>query len=594
MGGRIVLLDDVTASRIAAGEVVERPASAVKELVENAIDAGASHITVILEEGGKRRIEVSDDGCGMDAEDAILAVQRHATSKIRSADDLERVKTLGFRGEALPSIASVSHFTLITKAKNSPVATELTIHGGVLEKLTDRTGRDGTTVIVEDLFYNTPARLKFLKTTATELTRCVESVSMLAAAHPSIVVRVVHNGQELLSTPGTGDLVGVLANIWGRAVARKLVSISEEEPHLRVDGYVGTPEASRPGRTHQLFVVSGRPVRSRVLAHAVEQAFRDITPEARYPICCIHMQMDPEQVDVNVHPAKLEVKFRNESEVHAILGRAVRRALVRHGLLPEVRSAGLTPGGAWQVPRRDSGSTVQAVTTSLAAFGRTPASATAESLFDDDRLALGGAEQTGDAAVLADMLRDFRVLGQANNTYIVAATEQGLVLVDQHVAHERVLYERLLTKQTEHGVSSQRLAVPLTVSFGAAEFALVSRRLDDFRAAGWELEPFGGRALVVRAVPSLLRQGQQEAVLRDMVDELVHQTVARRLVVDRDQVTIAHACRMAVKAGDALSVEEMTGLLRQLAETRNPHFCPHGRPAAVLVPYSEIDRRFKR
>lgn len=588
MAGRIVLLDDITASRIAAGEVVERPSSAVKELIENALDAGATQIVVLLEEGGKRRIEVRDNGCGMEAEDAVLAVQRHATSKIRSAEDLERITTLGFRGEALPSIASVSHFTLTTKPASAVVGTRLVMHGGEMEAVEEVGCPDGTTVVVEDLFYNTPARLKFLKTTATELARCIEAAGMLAAAHPEVAIRLVHNGQEVLATTGGGDLAGTLSRLWGREMAKRLIPIQEETPYLSVAGLVGSPDASRPGRTHQIFVVCGRPVRNRVLVHALEQAFRDVTPEARYPVACLHLTMDPAMMDVNVHPAKLEVKFRNEGEVHQALMHAVRGTLLQRSLLPEIRteatpSAPPTPRD-WHesAPRRAS----DVVLRGFASHHTEPQNPHVEMP--------GGMSGVSGEVPLAELLRGFRVLGQANNTYIVSVTDRGVVFVDQHVAHERVLYERLIAARTHGGIPVQRLAVPLTIALGPAEYALITQKLPDFAAAGWELEPFGGTSLVVRAAPALVRADQHEGVLRDLIDELVHQSVSHRLVVDRDQITIAHACRMAVRAGDELSLPEMEALLAQLAATQNPHFCPHGRPAAVLMPFSEIDRRFKR
>lgn len=591
MPGRIVLLDEGTASRIAAGEVVERPASAVKELVENSIDAEAREIRVILEDGGKRRIEVADDGCGMDREECVLAVQRHATSKIRTAEDLASVRTLGFRGEALPSIASVSRFTLISKTDELDSGCKLVIHGGDVIAVEDAVSPTGTTVVVEDLFYNTPARLKFLKSTGTELSRCIEVVGLLALAHPDRVFRLTHNGQEVLATPGGGDLVGTLARVWTRDLARKLVGVRHEEAAVVVEGVVATPDASRPGRTHQVFIVNGRPVRSRLLGHALEQAFRDVTPESRYPVCCLHLRMEPSLVDVNVHPTKLEVKFAYEQEVHAAVYRTVRKALVEHGILPEIGR----PETRWTPPAappsgRPSQHAVQVAVTGLAPPDELPQGGVSGAVWPP------AAEPRPDQSEISmeELLRGFEVLGQAARTFIVATTEQGIVLVDQHVAHERVLYERLRQQHSEHGIPSQRLAVPVTLTLGPAEFALVQQHLAAFRSAGWELEPFGGRALVIRSAPALLKQGRYEGVLRDMVDELVHHSVARRLVVERDQVLITHACRLAVKAGDELSKQEMTALLKQLAETRNPHLCPHGRPAAVLVSYSEMERRFKR
>ena len=590
MPSRITLLDEVTASRIAAGEVVERPASVVKELVENSIDAGATSVTVHIDEGGKRRIEVVDDGHGMDPEDAVLAVQRHATSKIRSADDLSAISTLGFRGEALPSIASVSHFTLITKSAESAVGCRLEMHGGTLGDVNEIGCRDGTVVRVEDLFYNTPARLKFMKTTGTELGRCVEAVSLLAAAYPGVSFGVVHNGLEVLSTPGNGDLANALARVWGRDAARSLVGVALEDFNLTLGGVVGTPDVSRPGRTHQFFIVNGRPIRSRVLGHALEHAFREVTPEARYPIACLRLDVDPTAVDVNVHPTKMEVKFTYERELHAAVVRAVTEALRRHGILPELRGGTSVTAPAGQSPgARPSAGLVESA---ISAFR--PLEQGAGVL-----LPAPGPHDPLDAVTsneepLAEQLQGFRVLGQLRETYIVAATKDGVAFVDQHVAHERVLYERLTAKQTGQGIPSQRLAVPLTVSFGPAEGALLEHRLQEFSAAGWDIEPFGRHSFAIRAAPALIRQDRYESILRDMVDEIAHQSVARRLIVDRDQVTIAHACRLAVKAGDPLSGEEMTGLLEQLAKTTNPHLCPHGRPAVVVVPYAELDRRFRR
>ncbi len=588
--GRIALLDDQTASRIAAGEVVERPASAVKELVENAIDAGATRIEITLLDGGKKRIEVADNGIGMSAEDAVLSVQRHATSKIRSSDDLFAISTLGFRGEALPSIASVSRFTLTTRAAESTAGTRLVINGGSLDDVGEVGCRVGTVVQVEDLFYNTPARLKFLKTTATELARCVEAAASLIPAYPTIAFRVSHGSHETLVTPGNGDLLAALAASWGRETCRGMAPIGLDEPGLQIRGYVGAPDAARAGRSHQLFIVNGRPVRNRSLTHALEHAYRGITPDSRYPVACVIITQDPSMVDVNVHPSKQEVKFTREGDVHAAVVECVTRALRASGYI-----ASIVPSSANRLPSAHSAQTWPA---GAAAASRAAVSAFAP-LDGPDR---GGLDiQVPDSpgvgsgeGSLADQLRGFRVLGQFDNTFIVATTDQGVAFIDQHVAHERVLYERLTAKRHEHGVPVQRLAIPLTITLGAAESALIGSRHEDFRALGWEIEPFGRDSIAVRAAPALIKPGKLEPILRDMVDELVHQSVARRLVVNRDQVTIAHACRMAVKAGDRLSVEEMEGLLQQLAETTNPHLCPHGRPAVVLVTAAELERRFKR
>src|SRR5579871_5962843 len=328
---RVVLLDENTANRIAAGEVVERPASAVKELVENAVDAGATQITVTLEEGGKERLSVADNGCGMTRNDAVLALQRHATSKIRTADDLFAIHTLGFRGEALPSIASVSHMTLTSKPADPESGTQVNISGGDIDAVEDVAARDGTTIVVEHLFFNTPARLKFLKSTPTEVARTVDMVGQLAAAYPEVAFRLRNGAQEVLATPGTGEPLAALAAVWGRDRARKLIPIRHEGAGLTVSGYIATPDVSRPGRSHELFFVNRRPIKSRLLGHALEEAFRALTPESRYPIAAVFIEISPDLVDVNVHPTKTEVKFTRDGEIHHAVSQAVKGALLEIG-----------------------------------------------------------------------------------------------------------------------------------------------------------------------------------------------------------------------------------------------------------------------
>lgn len=648
MSNRIILLDDNTANRIAAGEVVERPASAVKELVENAIDAGATQILVSMEEGGKRRIEVADNGCGMTAEEAVLSLQRHATSKIRTSDDLFAIRTLGFRGEALPSIASVSHLTLTTKAPEESSGARVAVSGGDIESVEEVGVRDGTTVLVGDLFFNTPARLKFLKSTATELGRAVDAVGQLAMSHPHIAFRLRHGAQEVFSTPGGGDPLGAMAAVWGRDVARGLIPLEFASPGLSVTGFACTPDVTRPGRSHELFFVNRRPIRSRLLAHALEDAFRSLTPESRYPIAALFVEISPDLVDVNVHPTKNEVKFTRDGEVHHAASQAVKQALADHGVLPALTTRsegekGRRGGGEitdWRVgagqaalPGRDFEALARAALEALMPISPPSPQITGAAIRHSGALPSDGSDSSdrsdrtdsvevptgspqdwgiGGAAgqtrvpassdvtvgavplPLREQLRGFRVLGQALNTYIVALTDQGLAVIDQHVAHERVLYERLTESRRQQGTPAQRLVTPISLSLGAAEGALLKQRLADFAAAGWEIEPFGRDSFLVRSVPSYATKRDPESLLRDMVDELANQSVARRLVVQREHVTITNACKMAVKAGDPLTMEEMNGLLAQLAETENPYLCPHGRPSIVTIPFGEIERRFKR
>lgn len=639
---RVVLLDENTANRIAAGEVVERPASAVKELVENAIDAGATQITVSLEEGGKARILVADNGSGMTRTDAILALQRHATSKITSADDLFAIQTLGFRGEALPSIASVSRFTLTTKPADEESGTHLTVLGGDLVEEAAVAVRDGTTIEVAELFFNTPARLKFLKSTPTEVARSMEVVGQLAIAYPEIAFRFRQGVSETFASPGSGEPLAALAALWGRDIARKMIPIRYEAQGLEVSGYISTPDVSRPGRSHELFFVNRRPIKSRLLTHALEEAFRSLTPDARYPIAAIAIQITPDMVDVNVHPTKTEVKFTRDGELHHAVSQAVKSALLAYGIVPIARVTAAAPPPADETqgqlnlrPERHAGEafvsafSLQAAT-EAALFPNTddssrnitdpfhpaseqtvwnasagpPAPTEHTSAGGEDRLS-GSMPDTAGATdeivperplprPFAEQLREFRVLGQARNTYIIALTPDGIAVVDQHVAHERVLYERLTVKRFSHGIPVQRLAIPLTLGLSRREALLLSEHLPAFALAGWEIEAFGGESFVVRSIPAVLVKKPYEQILRDMVDELVHQTISRRLLVQQDHVTITNACKMAVKAGDPLTIDEMQGLLEQLAETENPYLCPHGRPIVVMLPFHELDKQFKR
>lgn len=636
---RIILLDENTANRIAAGEVVERPASAVKELVENAIDAGATQIVVGLEEGGKQRILVSDDGIGMTRSDAILALQRHATSKIRSADDLFAIRTLGFRGEALPSIASVSRFTLTTKPHDQESATRLDVIGGDIAGMEEVAARSGTTIEVADLFFNTPARMKFLKSTPTEVARAVEVVGHLAIAYPHIAFRLRQQAQEVFATPGTGEPLAALASVWGRDVARKLIPIRFDSTGLTVTGHIAIPDITRTGRAHELFFVNRRPIKSRLLGHALEDAFRALTPDSRYPIASVFVEIEPDVVDVNVHPTKTEVKFTRDGEVHHAVSQAIKSALLAYGIVPTPRiSAAFPPeppsvrqgqfelsspdwfrrdrtdadSAAFSVPSavfsieqdNAANSALSSASAVLAPFlpGAEEVSAcpgSSDIPFPDTEFAPSAVpadtlEERPRPRPFAEQLREFRVLGQARNTYIIALTPDGIAVIDQHVAHERVLYERLTVKRFANGIPVQRLVMPLTLDLGRREAMLLSEHCAGFEAAGWEIAPFGGESFVVRAIPAMLVNKPYEQILRDMIEELVNQTVSRRLLVQRDHVTITNACKMAVKAGDPLSIEEMTGLLEQLAETENPYLCPHGRPIVVKIGFHELDKQFKR
>jgi DNA mismatch repair protein MutL len=634
-------LDEQLVNRIAAGEVVERPASALKELIENALDAGAMRLEIEAEMGGRRLIRVRDDGIGMSRTDALHALQRHATSKIASDADLMRITTLGFRGEALPSIASISRMEILTRAYEEDTGTRIVVEGGEVKSVEEVGAPIGTTVTVRDLFYNVPARLKFLKTVPTELGHMIETVTRYAFAYPDVSFRLVHERQELIFTPGNGDLLTAAASIWGRETVQGMVSVDYERDGIRVWGLIAPPHQTRPTRQHQYFFVNLRPVRNKTLTAALDEAYKTLTPEKRYPACILLVGIDPRQVDVNVHPAKIEVRFQREQAVFEAVVNAIRAALLQHGMIPSalppsasrgqtitpprppdaetihqilMQRAGLAPAEAVGTPTRPETLTDADGTAALPelnsaavetpAYPETPANADP---FVSARHAVAPTPTPADETPplleteplqtthlpFAHLLDDLYILGQVRNTYIVASTRQGLVIIDQHVAHERVLYEQLCYRRGASPIPKQHLLTPETLQLSRRDALLLHEKLPELEAIGFELEPFGVDTYLIRAVPAALK-GDPVQTLRDIIDELVELSVSKRLPIAREQIWITTACKLAVKAGDPLSMPEMRKLIEDLARTENPYLCPHGRPITIVMTWHEIERKFKR
>jgi DNA mismatch repair protein MutL len=639
-------LDEQLVNRIAAGEVVERPAAALKELIENAIDAGAARIEIEAEMGGRRLIRVRDDGLGMTRTDALNALQRHATSKIASDADLTRIATLGFRGEALPSIASVSRMDILTRAFEEDTGTHIVVEGGEVKTVEEVGAPIGTTVSVRDLFYNVPARLKFLKSVPTELGHIIETVTRYAFAYPDVSFRLVHERQELIFTPGNGDLLTAAASIWGRETVQGMVQVDYERDGIRVWGLIAPPHQTRPTRQHQYFFVNLRPVRNKTLTAALDEAYKTLTPEKRYPACILLVGIDPRQVDVNVHPAKIEVRFQREQAVFEAVVNAIRAALLHHGMIPSalppsesrgqvitparppdaetihqilMQRAGLAPAEAVGTPARPETlapagetpahpavATTPARTETPLDAGETPARPAVDPFAATLSLPLSTPAPTDETPTLLDteplqtthlpfahLLDDLQILGQVRNTYIVASTRQGLALIDQHVAHERVLYEQLCYKRGALPIPKQHLLTPETLQLSRRDALLLHEKLPELEAIGFELEPFGVDTYLIRAVPAALK-GDPVQTLRDIVDELVELSVSKRLPVAREQIWITTSCKLAVKAGDPLSMPEMRKLIEDLARTENPYLCPHGRPITIILTWQEIERKFKR
>lgn len=595
------VLDEGTANKIAAGEVIERPASVVKELVENALDAGATEITVELMDGGKRLIRITDNGTGMSRKDAVLALQRHATSKIKSADDLFDIRTLGFRGEALPSIASVSRMEIITCQRNDDSGTLVVCAGGEILDVTDSGAPAGTSILVTDLFGNLPARQKFLKTTQTELGHIVELVNRFVISHCEANITLVHNERTIFKSAGTSRLQDAILAVFGRDAAESLMPIGGESGPYRVHGFVSRPSYSKPNRAGQLFYVNRRFVRNRNLIHALDDAYRGILPPGRHPLFAGFIEVDPQLVDVNVHPTKIEVKFTREWEVHNLVSTRVREALASSSVapggidsLPMAMPPITRPSFAQPkfLPAQEIASATQA---DLGAF-REALAARMERAPDNipphdlsgPETSSSQEEQTEEGDILAGAI----VLAQARNMYIVAQSPRGILLLDQHIVHERILYDQLAGM--DRGVQSQRLMMPFTLSLGRREALVLENKLEDLRQMGFDIEPFGKDAFVVRAVPILIAEKDYERILGDTIEELTELTLAKRLMIQREAILSTTACKMAVKAGERLSYDEMVRLLSDLRQTSNPYLCPHGRPIVVCISNRELDKMFGR
>jgi DNA mismatch repair protein MutL len=567
---RIAILPDAVANQIAAGEVVERPASVVKELVENALDAGAQSIRIELEQGGKTLVVVSDDGAGMSREDAVLALDRHATSKIATAADLVGVRTFGFRGEALPAIASVSRFTLLTS--DGTEAVEITVTGGRVDAVTPAQRRRGTTVTVRGVFFNTPARRKFLRSISSEARAAAEVAATLALAHPGVGFELVVDGQTRFLVPPGQDEPARLAGVWGTHLAGTLITVGYASGPVRVSGFAQRPgDAAPTGRRAQLFV-NGRPFRDPFLVRAAEAGYRSAIHPGDRPSLLLHLELDPAGVDVNVHPAKLEVRFQDRMSVERVVEEAVRDALGR------LEAA--APVGEWRpVPRAPEAGAVPAP-------GPVPGQLF-EPIDGEGSPAAGRpggpSREAGFGAPLVQLFA----------SYIAFEGPDGLVIVDQHSAHERVLYEEVMEVLASGGGTSQRLLLPETVELTDEELDALERHREAIEGVGFHAEPFGGRSVVLHAVPAPHPRFDSIACFRELVADLARGRFggwANRL----ERFAATYACRAAVKAGMPLTEAEMRALLLRLFEARLPPHDVHGRSTIVQLPREELERRFGR
>ena len=607
----IQILPDDLANQIAAGEVVERPASIVKELVENSIDAGATRISIEIEEAGKKSIRVSDNGSGMEPEDARLAFERHATSKIQSAGDLESIRSLGFRGEALPSIASISRVRMATGTGKGRNGTEVSIEGGGSSQVKEIAFSKGTTLEVNQVFYNTPARQKFLKRDSTEAAHITQVVQQQALAHPEIQFSLHHNGRQLLATLPTDQALYRIAELFGADLSKELIRVDTNDGTYRIEGFISSPVYTRSNRNTQYCFINSRFVRDRILLSATQQGYSHLLPRGQHPVLFLFMTMDPGLLDVNVHPAKAEVRFAFQQDVYRFVSHAVQDALQQNEKSFPARSGDSAAGPgreqgpsyghrAVSVPSRDlvpepsqpesgKGNWSRGLE---ALYSPAPAADRVRGVEADPRqIAFFGQKPT---AVSDLVFSEFEPVGQLNNSFILMQGPKGVLVVDQHIAHERVLYERFREAAENKKVEVQDLLFPLAVEFPPAEAQALLEHLESLRELGMHLEPFGKDGFLLRSVPAVLKNHDQEGIVREVAGRLIQEEKDHTLQNKMEDIMIMMSCRNAIKVNHPMELDQIRKLMHDLEQTQMPYTCPHGRPIALLFEMNDILRKFQR
>lgn len=658
----IQVLDQITIDKIAAGEVIERPASIIKELVENAIDAGASAVTVEIKEGGISFIRITDNGCGIPKGEVPLAFLRHSTSKIRSVDDLSTVASLGFRGEALSSIAAIAQVELITKTKDEVTGTRYRIEGGAEKSIEDTGAPDGTTFLVHQIFYNTPARRKFLKTPMTEASHVSELMTRLALSHPEVSIQFINNGQEKLHTSGNGKLKDIIYHVFGRDIANNLLETNERIDGIQVQGFIGKPIISRGNRNYENYFINGRYVKSNIIAKAIEDAYKDFTMQHKYPFTALHFTMDGTDLDVNVHPTKMELRFSNQQGVYNFIYNALKQTLSEPELIPRVElpEAKEVPVKAEKIverkqeqpmtPVREERKTpvieeeknldyfmkkmrervtayhqqavevkpipAPSVIQENVNYEALPASQVAavkqpvpeQRTVAKEPMPEQAVAPREEKSVVTEKQLDFfeeklltkkaaqeyKIIGQLFETYWLVEFHEQLYIIDQHAAHERVLYEKTLRGMKDREFTSQYLSPPIILNLSMQEEEALNTHMDIFTNIGFEIEPFGGDSYAIRAVPDNLFSIAKRELFTEMLDQLVdgiHSSLAPDIVAEK---VASMSCKAAVKGNSRLSAAEVETLIGELLELENPYHCPHGRPTIIAMTKRELEKKFKR
>ncbi|MFP4111893.1 MAG: DNA mismatch repair endonuclease MutL [Candidatus Woesearchaeota archaeon] len=636
----IKVLDQELVQQIAAGEVVEDPGSVIKELVENSIDANAAKIFIELEDGGKSLIRVSDDGVGMNPKDAILATKRHATSKITSMDDLFNIHSLGFRGEALASISSVSQFELITKTEEEEEGIRIKIEGGGKEAIDKVAATKGTTIIAKDLFFNTPARRKHLRNSSAELSKVIDIITRYAVSNPLIYFRVDHNGKTILNSPNTASLLNNIVDIYGKDIAKELLEVDYDDQEYGIRGFISKPVISRADKNNVSVFVNRRYVKNKVITDAIYDAYHTLMHENRYPFAVLMISVDSHMLDVNIHPAKTKIKIEKESRLYEIIFDVVRKTLQGNNLIPnsdtshnikvpkqttfssEKTSSVLEKDDAAteNYPEMSQENTVikepvrkyaveETKQESLNDISKKASEATF-SRGDVDEIKLkskeeieAGTEKTIDNnAQNEDSSRmpekhgiKFFVLGQLYKTYILAETKEGLMLIDQHAAHERIIYERLMNDYTENNtIKKQSLLKPINIDLNPKDKAVIEQKKNIISDLGFDFEEFGSGSYVLRTIPVVIGKQQEKSILLDVLDDLISFNKTKSIDSVKEKILSTVACRSAIKAGDSLTIDRMNSLIDELFSCDFGSSCPHGRPTVINITIEELEKRFKR
>ncbi len=579
--GKIHLLDDASINKIAAGEVIERPASIVKELVENSIDAGADTIRIEVTMGQKGSIRITDNGCGMSEDDVGLSYVKHATSKIKNIEDIETVRTMGFRGEALSSICAIAQVEIITKTKDELAGTNVSIKGGKLISIVETGAPDGTSVLVDDLFYNTPVRKKYLKSDSVELAQIIDVVTRMAFGHNGVSFSLFNNGKELIRSPAA-ELLDKIIHIYGQDVARAMLPVNLVLGTIRITGYISKPELLRSNLLFQSFFINDRSINSRAIGFALRGGYGTLIPKGRFPISVLKIYVDTKEVDVNVHPMKNQVRLSHEREICDMVTRSVRDALSGKNLIPEINVS--SKQSQQSLLYNDPAFISPMVKETFADF-RPSAKDTERRLRRSERFGEELDKPTGIE------MSQVRVLGQVDSVYIIAQMGDGLMIIDQHAAHERVFFELVRASKRD---DFQELIVPINMDLDQREIVLMKETIPYLEEFGFRISEFGPGTFAVTAVPVVLGKLEDPAMVHDIISDILSQGKIKDETGIYERVTKSIACRSALKAGAVCSTPQMENLVKQLLRTETPYTCPHGRPTMISFNRQELDKLFKR